>query len=163
MRFARAFTPADLIVGVACVSAIAAVATPRLQALRDRALIAEAGVHTEALYAAGSARLAASGSEASFPLNPYPAPGMGASGDAPRDWMDGVDGAARGAWEQLGWSPDGPVYCSYSVWLYEVYGPIVYGVCDLDGDGNPYIRYRVGAFFEPSGLFPVYEPWTGRT
>ena len=162
MRFARGFTPIDLVVGVACVSVIAAVTAPRLQSLRAQSLIAEVGVNTEALFAAAEGLVAATGSEASLPLNPYPAPGMGASGETPRDWMDGVDDVARAAWGRLGWAPDGAVYCSYSVWTYEVYGPIVYSVCDLDGDENPYVRYRVGAFFERSGLLTVYEPWPGR-
>lgn len=115
---------------VACIGVGAAIAIPNFVAMQLKSKRAEvpsyvAGIKTaELAYDASFDEFVAVGNEAEARRE---------IGRAQREWT------SDGAWDKLGWSPDGKVRGAY--WV-DVRGIefTVHGICDVDGDGE-YAEY----------------------
>lgn len=118
------FTIIELMVAVAIVALLTALAVPAVREAALKAKIAETPVNAEGIHEAELAYEAAHDAWVGTRLNP------GTSywdvGRTRQPWIAGTE------FDDLGWAPDGDVYCQYMVGT--ACGPTVSALCDVDGD-----------------------------
>lgn len=122
-----------LLGGVFVLGLLAAIAIPNFVQMQLRAKRSEVPANVEAIRTAELAYQAAFEEfvEVSSEREAMRSP----PGRDPQDWLGGED------WERLGWAPDDPLRGVYWVELSDDDGFVVYGRCDVDGDGE-YAEYR---------------------
>ena len=114
---------------VVCFGLVMAFALPRFLVMGRKAKVGELEMNVNGIKTAQAAYMAEHGSF--LPAGPHPRP-VEALGPGQAEWTSGS------AFDELGWSPDGPVRGTYQVVvLPDSSDFIVHGWIDADSDGVP--------------------------
>ena len=126
----RGFTLIELMIVVAIVSVLAAIAIPNFLAMQFRSRRAEMPTNLAAIKTMESAYHAE--------WDTYTSAGKMPDGE-PQSFLRTWSGLNQGAWDALGWAPDGMVYAAYEA-AEDLGDPTRFEIeayTDLDGDGLP--------------------------
>lgn len=145
----RGFSLIELLVTLVIICVLVIITVPKLLDAQRRAKRSEVVVNTNGLFGVVQVYAEAEGTgdaAMNTGFNPSPQPSAaGVRGSLPRSWNTGVSEESQATWDELGWSPDGAVRCSYMAFIGTNKGDYwTLGDCDLDERGEPVQSIRLG-------------------